>query len=607
MSYYNYNSPQDYIPTANQPPSIPPISSLDPNQQYIPSGEDVKPQPYYRPQPPIYENQPNPLAQHQLSWQRPTHMPMDQHQYLAPPAQQFIPYQYPGIPYYPYMQHMYPRQQSSPRQHSVPVRAPMVSQPLGRPHLKQESSPAPKGGTFKPKNTKRNSKPRIHKLSGDFRAAWKKSRSPHSVGEASIDDMLRHFQDALAIDVPEPFILYLKVEDKFEAKLLDLFVNNLTKSLDIFLPCDMFRLVVPHVALLDETRMISDSIYCLASMILNRINPDSVDPSVTINYYHQCIKSIRYHLSMPGVETNESGIIARCLLSTIMLCVYELFLVAEDATYIKGAASIFSSILRKNMQAQKPSLLKSSPFYQGLFWAMILSDMVLSLKYDLPTMYPIDTFWRPLDPEYFDWFESATYPGNSDDESVMSREEEVWWIRRMIYLSCCVHDFLFQPMVLTKEETESKKCSQKWLQLNQSVNEFEASVPMAMKPIICKPASSSRRYPVIFFGTEGTAIFNLNFKLCKIALHQSLQTRLADDPVLSSQISNYTPDYTNKLAKDIIGILKTYDSDVSVWPVNVHAIRQAAKYMKDDSDDMRELGDLINKVLAVCHLQYKKS
>ncbi len=57
------------------------------------------------------------------------------------------------------------------------------------------------------------------------------------------------------------------------------------------------------------------------------------------------------------------------------------------------------------------------------------------------------------------------------------------------------------------------------------------------------------------------------------------------------------PTILTKLAKDIIGILEDLRLDVLVWPANVHAIRQAAKYMKDNSDDMRELSDLINKVL----------
>lgn len=659
MSYYNYNLPQEYVPPGNPPPTIPPISSLDPTQLY----DDAKP--FYRPQlmydhpfppsqltgmpppalvqtlgqqgllglggmaanhtasqpqttpAPTQSQQPQvdhhhshhpglqPLGlhapQHQVSWPV---APID-HQYLAPPAAQAAPYlayQYPGIPYYPYMLHMY-RSPSSPRQH-LALRAPGPPLPA---RVKSELLPVPHDGTFKPKNTKRNSRPRVHKLSGDFRDRARKQNCTGQVREPSIDDMTRHFQEVLAIEVPELRCFSLQVDNKFEARLLDLFANNLTRSLDIFLPCDMFRLIVPHLALYDDTHMVLDSIYCLALMILYRIDHDAVDPSITINYYQRCIKLIRHHLSAPGVETNDLGIIARCLLSTIVLCVYELFLVAEDATYIKGAASIFLLVLRKNTQAQKPSLLKLSPFYEGLFWAMVLSDMILSLKYDLPTMYPIDTFWRPLDPEYFEWFESITFPGRSEFESVLSRDEEVWWIRKMIYLLCCIHDFLFQPTVQTRKDAESERNTQRWLELTQSLNDFEASLPVTMKPAIYKPTSSSRRYPIIFFGNEGAAIVNLNFKLCKIALYQAFRTRIGEDPMLTCHIRNYAPDYATKLAKDIIGILKTYDSNVLVWPVNVHAIRQAAKYMKDDPEDMKVLGDLISKVLAVCHLQYKKT
>ncbi|ODV77904.1 uncharacterized protein CANTADRAFT_91354 [Suhomyces tanzawaensis NRRL Y-17324] len=358
--------------------------------------------------------------------------------------------------------------------------------------------------------------------------------------------------------------------------------------------------------------MILDSMFCLSSLMLQRIMPDRVDPSIPIKYYQQCIKSIRSYLTIPGIETNEKGIISRCLLSTILLCIYELFFVAIDSTYVKGASSILASILSKH-NVQGKSLLKDSPFHQTCFWAVFLCDLILSLKFDLPTMYSLETFWKPLDPEYFELFNKygTQFLSNNvrDREifisnSMLNKEHTMWWLHKAVINYSCINEFKNLVTVISREDCEANKPFHDWLRLKQLMDEFESNMPINLKPNIYKPASATRVFPLIYFKDEVTAITGLNFKLSKIALYESLLLRTdTRNELVQLQLEQYPRGYAKKLTKDIIGIMKTYDSNLYLWPVNVHTLRQVAHYVFDEPEAHRILEELVERIISVCNLR----
>ena len=473
-------------------------------------------------------------------------------------------------------------------------------------------------GHFKPTQTKRNARPRINKLNRSepllLRINTKKPRLSNTanlMAELSTDVLFRHFQDTLKIEKPDgsqKASFYLRMKNELERQLFDLFVNHLSKSIDIFFPQEVFRKIIPELALNDETNMIVCSIFCLSSLMLQRINPDKFDLSITVRYYHQTITSIRHYLSIPEIEEKDNGIMARCLLSTILLCIYELFFVAIDSTYIKGASSILSSILMKN--SGNKSLLKDSPFYQTCFWPMLLCDLIFSLKYNSPSMYSIESFWKPLDPEYFELYGDFSTYGSSKTENdaelvklTTTKVNTTWWIHKSMIDFSSITKFKNDINVLTKEDFESNKPYLEWLDLKKNLDTFEKQMPLTIKPTIYKSCSPHRLFPIIYFKDEATAIIGLNYKLAKIMLYEALiQKTNLSDPLAHAEYLKYPKHYAVKLAKDIIGIIKTYDANLSVWTVNAHALRYVAHYVQHEPEASKGLEELVERLMEICHL-----
>ena len=471
---------------------------------------------------------------------------------------------------------------------------------------------------FKPTKTKKNSKPRINKIQTVDSTNKKldskiRNKLSGTIGEPSVEDLYIHFQQILKIDIPKDrgiAFYHLKMKNDLECQLFDLYVHNLSSSFDVFLSQEVFQKVVPVLALYDETNMIIDSIFCLSSLMLQRIRPDKIEPSIPIKYYHQCIKSIRHYLSMPEVEHNE-GIISRCLLSTILLCIYEMFFVAIDSTYVKGASSILLSILAKQ---PKKNLLKESPFHEVCFLGIFVCDLILSLKFNIPSMYSIETFWKPLDPEYFESFDQYhPHPvgiENGKDEEVLvnngilPKQCKLWWLQKTVMNLSIINDFNNGIQVITRADFETNKPFHKWLELRTMLHEYEVNLPSALKPVIYISSGPGKIFPTIYFCDEITAIIGLNFKLLKLALYEALILRNdTSDATVLQEIKKYPPNYCKKLCKDIIGIMRTYDGNTNVWSNNIHTVRQVARYIADESEAFDEFIVLVNRIIGVCHLK----
>lgn len=479
--------------------------------------------------------------------------------------------------------------------------------------------------TYKPTRPKKNSKPRIRKLNkaeAIKRDISKQKQTDDICSEAATDPFFIQFQISLKIsknvmelNVPP----YLLVKTELEKKLFDLFIHQVSRCMDMFMIHDFFADVVPKMALLDDTGMILSSMYSLSALMLQRIDPASIELSVPINYYHQTIRSIRHYLSLPSTSEDNDGIIARCLLSTILLGVYEMFFLATDNTYVKGAVSLLTSIISKN---QDNSLLKNSPFLQMCFWTMFVCDLILSLKFNLPAMFSVRQFWMQIDPEFIEQFNkpynkvrgSAAYNADSTVETnnyidfslFISRQEAVWWLHKALLDFSIIHEFNTEVVILNNEEFNSNKLFHDWLILNQRVDEFEKNIPTALKPIIYKPSSADSTYPTIYFRDELSALVTLQFKLSQISLYQALiQKTNLQSPEVQDYLGNIPRNHAKLLAKDVIGILKTYDLNIYLWRVNIHTIRQVARYLHDDEDEYKELEQLMERVIETCHFIFQ--
>ncbi|CUM68136.1 uncharacterized protein PRCAT00005853001 [Priceomyces carsonii] len=460
-------------------------------------------------------------------------------------------------------------------------------------------------GHYKPLQTKRNAKPRINELSGienKKQQYLSKEVSPIEYGELSLDYLNKHFQAALNITVPSTvegdnrFELLLSNELEFE--LLDLYIHKLSEFLDIFWPLEIFQKVIPSLAVYDDTKMLLYSVLYFSSIILHRISPERIEQSIPVNYYQQCIKMIRYNLSSSEVADVNEAMISRCLLSTTMLCVSELSLIGVDGTHVQGVYSIFSSLLERSTQSH--SLLKSSPFYELCFWAVYKCDQLLSFKLNLPLYSSVEKYWRKLDPKYFELFDN--FASVDLDDETFSKEKTFWWKKKFLILGSQINDFKYSEEVLT--EDESNGLFQKWSTLKSSLDEAEARLPISLKPIIYKPASNENVFPVTFFIDEIIVAIALSIKIAKLHLYESLLRRLDNkSPKVQEQLALYPSNFEKKIAKDIIGMIKTYESNIGVMTAGAYALRKVTCYIVDEPVPFAEVESLVDKVIELCHLR----
>lgn len=475
---------------------------------------------------------------------------------------------------------------------------------------------------FKPRHTKRNLRPKINKIARESSPQTKKAK--FVLGEYSLDALYEAFQNALRINTSRMNIAeayQYAFEDEIECKLFDLFVHKLSHSIDVFLPQDRFQKIVAELALYEDTRMILNAIFCLSSLMLLRLNPAEIDLSYPLKYYQKTVALIRYFLSHPNVDNETSGILARCLISTNLLCIYELFFVAIDSTYVKGAGSILMSILSKKNGSG--SLLRDNPFYNTCFIAMVVCDLVLSLKFELPCTFSIEKTWKSLDPDFFQQFLSPVSHqlelakpkkdiNSYLSSSIFNFQSTHWWQYKVIVIFSIINDFSNCYDVITKEDFEENTQYHRWVEINKMLQDIESSLPLPLKPTIYHPCSPTRLFPLVLFKDESTAIADVNFKLAKILHYSTLveKIKVQNTGLIDSEKSSYSPDYRQKLSKDVVGILKTYDSNFKIWPVAIHALRQAGKHIEKNLLAAEELTNFTQRVVNECHTQldfvYKK-
>lgn len=331
-----------------------------------------------------------------------------------PPPQPLRPLMYPPeypYPYYPYVPvYQYPM-------------APPVEEPVA-------------ALNYKPIQTKRNVKPRINKIEGSHpgpahasQSTAHASHASHATpggsttrghgqgaapapsppapaaaparlpGEVVTDAIFNHLLAELGISrtVGDTVTLsyQLKLKNPLEFQLFEYFTTTLLPALDLYLPHPLFGRVVPDLALYDDTNMLLHLVLCVLLVAHARRTPDP--SSVPLRYYHQAIQLIRHQLAAPGVEQLSHGVIARCLLLTVFLCIYEMFFVAVDLTYVRGALTILLLIL-----ARKPrGVLAELPLYYACFVVILACDAYRGLLCDAPPHVQCAPVLGPVGPPVF--------------------------------------------------------------------------------------------------------------------------------------------------------------------------------------------------------------
>mgnify|MGYP001168578832 FL=1 len=467
---------------------------------------------------------------------------------------------------------------------------------------------------FKPTETKKNKRPKINKLASD--PTETKPNGPRKrkvvADEYSFDETYANFQQILGIDVTRADIRkqsQLVLESPLERYLFDFFVHKIAIFIDTFLVHEFFQVIVSELALYDETRMILDLMLCLSLLILQRMDPSSVDALCPYDYYQKCVYLVGKNVALDRLADPDGKILARCLVSTNLLCIYEMFFVAVDSVYVKGAGGIFATIMSRTDKSV--CVLKQLPFHYACFWATVVCDLILSLKLECPSTFSIEKMWRLLDPTYdeYDSYDAFMHEKTSLEDAaedylsfVVTNEKTTWWLHKITLLFILVNDFYNQKDVITRDEYLTSKRFHRWIQLKDKIDEFEKRMPIYLKPLVYVPPAAERDFPRIYFKDEKTAVTAINYRLARILLHAALKDNLhaADLVSIAKEKHNFPRNYNENLAREVAGIMQTYDCDMRIWPINIHSLRLAARFIEPLSPCFQTLKNLTARVILVC-------
>lgn len=511
---------------------------------------------------------------------------------------------------------------------------------------------------YKPTRTKRNSRPRINKILDGTTKAASTSNSNIStqilksssvgnkridltstslwgvLGEVAIDEIRVSFANAMNIkehyssssdrNVPK-----LKLSNPLEYRLFDIFIHMSSKAMDHYLGQNIFQEIVAELALYDETEMLINLIICLCGSILNKGDPGSLGKDVPTGHYQRALQSIRHHLSdssgddtsgLDGTALKEylkrrDGHINRCLVSTIILCLYEFENNKTECTHIKGATSILTSILLRYNERTDPnsfgesnsssnSLLSTSYFHSICFWSLFQLDILISIRYGAATMYPYLDYWKRYDRIYFESFERIPYRNLSPVHDYFNRDTANWWMQRAFIDFSLINDFknLREPM--KNDPDVGINLFTSWQKLKKSVDEYESNLPLNLKPTIYQPCSPSRHFPVIYFKDEKTAITTIVYKVSRILLYESLVLKADRSELMSQELAKFPPGYIQKVIKDACGIIKTYGTDFTLWPIGTSTVNDIRNYLKAEPECVKEFEHILAQVRAAEQRRY---
>ncbi|EGW34323.1 uncharacterized protein SPAPADRAFT_149038 [Spathaspora passalidarum NRRL Y-27907] len=458
--------------------------------------------------------------------------------------------------------------------------------------------------TFKPPKPKENTRPRINKLTTPQENSTRLFKHPITdIGEYSIDELKQLFLNHLHMIEPTNKLssFSANLKNEIEYQMFNYFVNNLSSQLDVFFEVKVYSEIVSQMALYDDSGILLQSVFCLSSLMLHRMMPDKIDASLPIKYYHHSIKTIKSYLDM---FNHDMGVCSKCLLATTLLSVYEFYFTSIEDIYTGNAASILASIIQSDNSRNKSSPLLDSVFLATCFWSVFTLGFIQSLKNVRVNIYSVDLFWKALDSEYFTVFDKyMVLTEASEPKTTLSKTETVWWFRKTILICSQISDFKGEVNVPTQQDVEQNQSFKKWIELKDILVDFENKAPDGLFPVIYHSNSDSGAFPTIFFKDELSTLIGINRALAKLLLFESLlvKTNIQAREV-RDELSKFPPGYEKKLAKDLIGIIKCYDSNSTIWPLNLHVLGYVQAYLADEEQAINEMSPLITKLSKVCNL-----
>ncbi|CDK27232.1 unnamed protein product [Kuraishia capsulata CBS 1993] len=431
----------------------------------------------------------------------------------------------------------------------------------------------------------------------------------------------------IADEINEPYIC-----DDTEAMLLETFVDKVAIWLDLYSPIPLFSDLVARVSVIESSGILRNCIFACSALYLHGSDPEAYDAGFCLKYHNAALQQLRINLASSEREN------PKLLLCSLILVVEGLFF-GESQTFmhhIIGSWALLLEILDSNaVSGKKYGYL----FTQACFYTLTGVDFAFMTRFGVMPVMDLQT-------SEFGCFSSAnglearrlhdecqmlTSDHRVDfaiaDESFLASRDKTWWLQESLFVLWESFRLRHIPYVESEEDVIGGFLAQKWLNLWQKIEDFEAMIPAKFAPLVYNSpasspssgealvegdASSSSNKPMrmeIYFLIEQAAVIYMNMRYAKILLlesinrtgliptgHKKFKTvrrtkrgtrRLYAGPVLrpDDELLDHSErrQFQVQYAKEILGIAESYGSDSLVSVLCVGFVRHASRLLNRHS------------------------
>ncbi|CAX39914.1 conserved hypothetical protein [Candida dubliniensis CD36] len=417
-----------------------------------------------------------------------------------------------------------------------------------------KSSKAKSSETFIPVQTKGNPKPKIHRMKENH--TTEKNLESYSLYEIRI-----LFKNKTGLN--DVHLARNRIEDARENQLLGYFNCLVGKALDVFASLEIFSQIFIELALLDDTQVILNGIYCLTEYELSKS-----DFTRCIHYYQTTIAIIHNQ----SRDNNPSRSLQyRCLMAMMLLCIFESKFPQVESSHLQHYKNM-SVELCKNQPSNEIGL---DPILDCCFWTVLRTSFLHSslAGQNSSQFIPDSTFFNLQK----DLLGSSTF-----------QVSNVWHYKNVLVNLINIWNFTYD-ISSTNQKGHKVYDYYQW-----KIHKIDilTEIPTALRSGIHQQ-SYNLPFPIFYYHDELIAVINVLHRLALLFLHEGLSQRVStEDRLKESLLFPLNSPYF--VSQEIIGILKPYENSPFISSVGLFAIKHVWKYLQHDSNLTPFLRDMFS-------------
>lgn len=397
---------------------------------------------------------------------------------------------------------------------------------------------------FIPVQPKGNSKPKIHRMKEKY--TIEKSLESYSFGE-----IRNLFKSKTGLSGMH-FATH-RIEDVRENQLINYFSYFIGKALDVFASHEIYSQIFIELALLDDTKVILNGIFCLAEYELSK-----EDFTKCIHYYETTIAII--HSQIQDKSENRP-LKYRCLMAMMLLCIFENKFPQIELSHLQHYKNMTVELFKN----QPIDEIRLDPVLNSCFWTVLRTSFLHSLLAEQnPSQFIPDSTFFNL---HTNLLEASPF-----------QVPDMWHYKNILVNLINVWNFTYD----TPSANGKNQQIYDYHQWKTHKNDILIEIPTTLRRGLHQQ-SYNFPFPIFYYHDELTAIINVFHRLALLFLHEGLTKRVSRKDRLKEDMM-FPLNFAYIVSLEIVGTLKPYENSPFISSIGLFALKYIWKYLQNDSN-----------------------